>query len=172
MPPDQETRTRSWSPLLIVVLVAAGTVLSTSLGIRQSLGLFLGSIAYGTGISIATFGLAMAVQNLARGIGQPFMGGLADRFGGQLVIIIGAVCFTLGLWLMSLGTVFGIFLGGVVLIGFAVAATSHGVLVGIISRIAAPQVRALAVSILAAVGSLGTFIIAPGTQCSLNTFYR
>ncbi len=167
---DHETRTRSWSPILVVVLVAAGAVLSTSMGIRQSLGLFLGPIAYGTGISIATFGLAMAVQNLAWGIGQPLMGALADRFGGQLVVIAGAVCFALGLWLMSLGTALGIFIGGGVLIGLAVAATSHGVLVGIISRTAPQKVRALAVSILAAVGSLGTFIIAPGTQWSLDTF--
>ena len=78
----QTERNKAWSPLLIVVLVAAGTVLSTSMGIRQSLGLFLGPLVYGSGISIATFGLAMAVQNLAWGIGQPFMGALADRFGG------------------------------------------------------------------------------------------
>lgn len=89
--------------------------------------------------------------------------------GGQMVVITGAVCFAVGLWLMSLGTELGLFLGGGLLIGLAVAATSHGVLVGILSRIAAPQVRALAVSILAAVGSLGTFAIAPGTQWSLDT---
>lgn len=168
MYPNHDSQARSWSPLLILVLVAAGTILSTSMGIRQSLGLFLGPITYATGIPIATFGLAMAVQNLAWGIGQPFMGALADRFGGRLVIITGAVCFAAGLWLMSLGTALGLFIGGGVLIGLAVAATSHGVLVGIISRIAAPRVRALAVSILAAVGSLGTFIIAPGTQWSLD----
>lgn len=163
-------QTRSWTPLLVVVLVAAGTVLSTSMGIRQSLGLFLGPITSGTGLSIAMFGLAMAVQNLAWGIGQPFMGALADRFGGQLVIIAGAVCFAVGLLLMRLGSAFGLFLGGGLMIGLAVAATSHGVLVGIISRIAPAKVRALAVSILAAVGSLGTFLIAPATQMSLDLF--
>ncbi|MEM8686564.1 MAG: MFS transporter [Pseudomonadota bacterium] len=168
---SNDTRqTRSWTPLLVVVLVAAGTVLSTSMGIRQSLGLFLGPITSGTGLSIAMFGLAMAVQNLAWGIGQPFMGALADRFGGQLVIIAGAVCFAVGLLLMRLGSAFGLFLGGGLMIGLAVAATSHGVLVGIISRIAPAKVRALAVSILAAVGSLGTFLIAPATQMSLDLF--
>lgn len=170
MDPNHDAEDHSWSPLLISVLVAAGVVLSTSMGIRQSLGLFLGPIAHGTGISIATFGLAMAVQNLAWGIGQPFMGALADRFGGRLVVIAGAACFAFGLWLMSLGTALGVFAGGGVLIGLAVAATSHGVLVGIVSRIAAPAVRALAISILAAVGSLGTFVIAPGTQWSLDAF--
>ncbi len=162
--------TQSWTMLLVITLVAAATVLSASMGIRQSLGLFLGPMTYGTGISIATFGLAMALQNLAWGIGQPFMGALADRFGGRLVIISGAICFALGLWLMSLSSVLGLFLGGGLLIGFAVAATSHGVLVGIISRIAPAKVRALAVSILAATGSLGTFVIAPGTQWSLDRF--
>lgn len=168
MRPAPEIQTPLWSPLLILVLIAAGTVLSASMGIRQSLGLFLGPIVSGTGISIATFGLAMAVQNLAWGIGQPFMGALSDRFGGRRVVIAGAVGFAAGLWLMSLGTEAGIFLGGGLLIGLAVAATSHGVLVGILSRIAPPQVRALAISILAAVGSLGTFVIAPGAQWSLD----
>lgn len=168
MRPTPEVQTPLWPPLLILILIAAGTVLSASMGIRQSLGLFLGPIVSGTGISIATFGLAMAVQNLAWGIGQPVMGALADRFGGRSVVMAGAVCFALGLWLMSLGTEVGLFLGGGLLIGLAVAATSHGVLVGIISRIAPPQVRALAISILAAVGSLGTFVIAPGTQWSLD----
>ncbi len=157
-----------WSPLLILVLIAAGTILSTSMGIRQSLGLFMGPIVSGTGISIATFGLVMAIQNLAWGIGQPLMGALADRFGGQMVVTVGAVFFAFGLWLMRFGTELGLFFGGGLLIGLAVAATSHGVLVGILSRIAPGTVRALAVSILAAVGSLGTFAIAPGTQLSLD----
>ena len=153
---QEATQEKAWSPLLILVLVAAGTVLSTSMGIRQSLGLFSGPMVSGTGISIAMFGLAMAVQNLAWGIGQPFMGALADRFGGQMVVITGAVCFAVGLWLMSLGTELGLFLGGGILIGLAVAATSHGVLVGILSRIAAPQVRALAVSISPPLNRLAT----------------
>lgn len=165
-----DSRTNGWSLALILVLVAAGTVLSTSMGIRQSLGLLMGPIVSDAGVSIATFGLVMAVQNLVWGIGQPFMGALADRFGGQLVVITGAVLFALGLSLMSLGTDIGLFLGGGLLIGLAVAATSHGVLVGILSRMAPPRIRALAVSILAAAGSLGTFVIAPGTQWSLDVF--
>lgn len=159
----------SWTPVLLVVLVAASVVLSTSMGIRQSLGLFLKPIVDGANVSVATFGLAMAVQNLFWGFGQPVMGGLSDRFGGRAVVITGAVCFASGLWLMSLGTPFGLFVGGGVLIGLAVAATSHGVLVGIISRAAAANVRTLAISILAAAGSLGTFVIAPATQTMLDT---
>lgn len=157
-----------WTPALVSVLIVASLILSTSMGIRQSLGLFLDPMVKGAGISVATFGLAMAVQNLAWGIGQPAMGALSDRFGGRMVVITAAACFALGLWLMSLGSVLGLFVGGGILIGLAIAGTSHGVLVGILSRIAAPQVRTLAVSILAATGSLGTFLIAPGSQGLLN----
>ncbi len=164
----QPAAERSWTPLLLTVLVGASLVLSTSMGIRQSLGLFLNPMVHGAGVSVATFGLAMALQNLAWGVGQPFMGALADRFGGKVVIITGATSFAIGLWLMSLGTTLGLFAGGGLLVGLAVAATSHGVLVGILSRIAAPGVRAMAVSILAAAGSLGTFVIAPVSQGLLD----
>ncbi|HIC81407.1 MAG TPA: MFS transporter [Kiloniellaceae bacterium] len=168
MPRLQLARSSAWTPALLVVLVVSSLILSTSMGIRQSLGLFLDPVVRGAGVSVATFGLAMALQNLFWGIGQPAMGALSDRYGGRIVVLLAALCFAIGLWLMSLGTGFGLFFGGGVLIGLAVAGTSHGVLVGILSRLAAPSVRALAISILAAAGSLGTFVIAPASQGLLD----
>src|SRR5690606_31173494 len=117
-----------------------------------------------------TFGFAMALQNLAWGIGQPFMGALCDRFGGRLVILLASLLFCAGLYLSASGSQLGLYLGGGLLIGLAVAGTSHGVLVGIVSRLAAPAVRATAVSILAAVGSLGTFVIAPAAQAMIDNW--
>ena len=157
-----------WTPALILSLVAAGTILSLSMGLRQSLGLFMEPMVRGTGITVATFGFAMAVQNLAWGIGQPFMGALCDRFGGHLVVVIASVLYCAGLYLTATGNHIGLYLGGGLLIGLAVAGTSHGVLVGIVSRLAAPAVRATAVSVLAASGSLGTFIIAPAAQTMID----
>ena len=131
---------RSWTPALILSLVAAGTILSLSMGLRQSLGLFVEPMVRGTGITVATFGFAMAVQNLAWGIGQPFMGALCDRFGGRLVVLIAAALYGVGLYLAASGSHVGLYLGGGLLIGLAVAGTSHGVLVGIVSRLASPAV--------------------------------
>lgn len=71
MDSSQPTQSNSWSPLLVVILLAAGAILSTSMGIRQSLGLFLSPIVAGTGISIAAFGLVLAIQNIAWGASQP-----------------------------------------------------------------------------------------------------
>lgn len=161
-------RPRQWSPTLITALAAAIVILSVSMGLRQSLGLFMEPMVRGAGVTVASFGLAMAVQNLAWGIGQPFMGALCDRFGGKLVVVIAAALFCAGLFLMATGNHAALFLGGGVLIGLAVAGTSHGVLVGIVSRLATPAVRATAISILAAAGSLGTFIIAPAAQTMLD----
>ncbi|RVU38901.1 MFS transporter [Hwanghaeella grinnelliae] len=160
--------TRQWSPALLTALAAAIVILSVSMGLRQSLGLFMEPMVRGAGVTVASFGLAMAVQNLAWGIGQPFMGALCDRFGGKLVVAIAAALFCAGLFLMATGNHAALFLGGGVLIGLAVAGTSHGVLVGIISRLATPAVRATAVSVLAAAGSLGTFFIAPAAQTMLE----
>lgn len=159
---------RSWKPALLISLVATGLILSLSMGLRQSLGLFMEPMVRTTGITVASFGFAMAVQNLAWGIGQPFMGAICDRFGGRLVVAVATVLYCTGLYLTASGGAVGLYLGGGLLIGIAVAATSHGVLVGIISRLAAPAIRATAVSILAAVGSLGTFIVAPMTQAMID----
>ncbi|MCA0206507.1 MAG: MFS transporter [Proteobacteria bacterium] len=154
----------AWTPALLTALVAAGTILSLSMGLRQSLGLFMEPLARAGAVSAAAFGFAMALQNLAWGIGQPFMGAICDRFGGRLVVAVAAILYGAGLASMASGGALGLYLGGGLLIGLAVAATSHGVLVGIVSRLASPSVRASAVSILAAVGSLGTFAVAPATQ--------
>lgn len=162
--------TKSWTPALILSLVAAGIILSLSMGLRQSLGLFMDPMLRGAGISVATFGFAMAVQNLAWGIGQPFMGALCDRYGGRLVVVAASVLYCLGLYLTGTGSHVGLYIGGGLLIGLAVAGTSHGVLVGIVSRLATPGARAMAVSILAAVGSLGTFVIAPAAQAMIDAW--
>lgn len=158
----------SWTPALILSLVTAGTILSLSMGLRQSLGLFMEPMVRGTGITVATFGFAMAVQNLAWGIGQPFMGALCDRFGGRIVVVTASGMYCAGLYLTATGSHFGLYFGGGLLIGLAVAGTSHGVLVGIVSRLAAPAVRATAIALLAAIGSLGTFVIAPVAQTMID----
>ncbi|MBR0554407.1 MFS transporter [Ciceribacter sp. L1K23] len=164
---SQQTR-KNWTPALVISLVAAGSILSLSMGLRQSLGLFMDPMVRGGAVTVATFGFAMAIQNLAWGIGQPFMGALCDRYGGRLVVACAAFLYCAGLAMMISGGVLGLYIGGGLLIGLAVAATSHGVLVGIISRLASPMIRATAVSILAAVGSLGTFVVAPAAQVMIE----
>src|SRR5262249_1412416 len=68
-----------WRTPLIIVL--CGCLISlVSFGPRSTLGLFLSPMSQANGWNREVFGLAIAVQNLLWGLGQPFAGAIADRF--------------------------------------------------------------------------------------------
>ncbi len=155
----------------VLLLVLAGLIISTALGLRQSMGLFMQPMVTGLGISAASFGFAIAVQNLVWGISQPFVGALADRHGARPVVIGTALVYAAGLSLMLL---IGHLPGGLqvagVLAGIGVAGTGFGVLIGTVSRAAPPERRTQTVGLVAAVGSLGTMVIAPLGQGLIAAF--
>ena len=62
-------------------------------GLRSSFGLFTGPVSTSHGWSREVFALAMAIQNLAWGIGQPLGGALADRFGPARVLAGGGILY-------------------------------------------------------------------------------
>ena len=70
----QLTSSQRWS-----ILIGASVMLSLSMGMRQSFGLFQPSILHDTQITSADFSLATAIQNIVWGITQPFVGVFADR---------------------------------------------------------------------------------------------
>lgn len=147
---------------VLLLLVAAATTMSLSMGLRQSLGLFLQPINLDFGVSASAFGFAMALQNIVWGVSQPFVGMLGDRYGAQPVLVGSAVVYAGGLLLMALGgPMVGLNAGGGVLIGLGVAGTGFGVLVGAVSRAVAPERRTQTVGLVAAAGSLATFVLAP-----------
>jgi predicted MFS family arabinose efflux permease len=155
----------------ILLLVLSGIIISTSLGLRQSLGLFLSPMTVGLGISAATFGFAIALQNLVWGLSQPFVGALADRYGARPVLVGTALVYAIGLALMVLAdrVPAGLEIAGF-LAGIGVAGTGFGVLIGTVSRVAPPERRTQTVGLVAAAGSLGTMIIAPAGQGLIDAF--
>jgi predicted MFS family arabinose efflux permease len=155
----------------VVLLVVASLVISTALGLRQSLGLFMQPMVAGLGVSAASFGFAIALQNLVWGLSQPFVGALADRHGARPVVMGTALVFALGLALMLFaGNVpAGLMIAGV-LTGVGIAGTGFGVLIGTVSRAAPPERRTQTVGLVAAAGSLGTMIIAPLGQGLIAAF--
>src|SRR5690606_28397762 len=76
-------------------------ILAVALGVRQVMGLYLVPMTIEHGWSREAFGLAMAIQNLMWGLMQPFVGGLADRYGSGRVIAAGAALYALGVWGMA-----------------------------------------------------------------------
>ena len=112
--------------------------------------------------------MAIAIQNLAWGIGQPIFGALAERFGDRRAIILGALMYAAGLVLSGFVTTPGAMQALEVLVGFGIAGTGFGVILAIVGRTSHPENRSLALGIATAAGSAGQVIGAPAAQALLQ----
>ena len=145
--------------------------MSLAVGIRHGFGLFNLPITQANGWGREIFALAIALQNLVWGMSQPVFGGLADRFGGYKVMILGGVLFTLGLVGSGLSTSsFGFVMSTGVVIGLALACTTYSVVYGVIGRNCPPEKRVWAMGMAAAMGSFGQFFMIPVEQELLTYF--
>lgn len=150
---------------MLVLIVFSGIIISLCMGLRQSLGLFMAPMAADFGLSAATFGFSIALQNIVWGASQPLVGAAADRFGARPILILTALVYAAGLGLMIFaGTLPGALHIGGFLAGVGTAGTGHGILIGVISRATPPEKRSQRVGLVAAAGSLGTMVIAPFGQ--------
>jgi predicted MFS family arabinose efflux permease len=155
---------------MILLLVLSGTIISICMGLRQSLGLFMRPMAVDAGISAATFGFAIALQNIVWGISQPFVGALADKHGPRPILIWTALAYAAGMLLMvfSRGAL-GMDVAGF-LLGIGTAGTAFGVLMGVVARAVPPEKQSQTVGLVAASGSLGTMLLAPIGQSLIDGF--
>src|SRR5688500_17225253 len=159
------------SRAMVLLIVLSGLIISMCMGMRQSLGLFMSTMTAAVGISAASFGFAIALQNIVLGVAQPFVGALADRHGARPVLIATALLYAAGLVLMAYPRAFpaGLEIGGI-LIGVGTAGCAFGVLIGTITRATPPERRSQTVGIVAAAGSLGTLVLAPVGQALIDNF--
>jgi MFS family permease len=159
---------KSWRTPL-VVLIAATVVISLSVGIRQTLGLFLRPMTMDLGWGRETFAFAIALQNLIWGAAQPITGMLADRYGTGRVIALGGFGYALGLLTMGLSTSPGMFTLGVgVFNGLGISACSFAVVLGAVSRAVPAEKRSMAMGIASAGGSIGQFVMLPLGQVFIS----
>jgi MFS family permease len=156
------------SPLVTPLLVASCTILLVGFAIRATFGLFQIPIAEQFGWPRADFSLAIAIQNLAWGIGQPIFGAIAERFGDRKAIILGALFYAAGLVLSSFAVTPGAHQLLNILIGFGVAGTGFGVILAIVGRAASPERRSLTLGIATAAGSAGQFVGPPVAEMLLG----
>ena len=61
----------------VPILVGAAIMLTLSMGIRQSFGLFMQPLTKDIALTVSDFTLALAIQNLTWGFLQPVAGALA-----------------------------------------------------------------------------------------------
>ena len=148
-----------------LVLLAAGGTLAITMGARQSMGLFLGTMNTSTGLGLASISLAFAFGQLWWGLTQPFAGMVADRIGTARVLIAGVM-------LVAIGTAMTPFMTTTVGLIFAIGVLSAGgagmagpsVLMAAATRLIPPEKRGMATGIVNAGGSFGQFLFAPIAQ--------
>jgi predicted MFS family arabinose efflux permease len=156
---------------MLLLIVLSGLIISLCMGLRQSLGLFMLPMGLDLGISAATFGFSIALQNIVWGLSQPFVGALADRYGPRPVLIGTALTYAAGLLLMIFSKTFpGALEVAGFLAGIGTAGTGFGILIGTVSRATPPEKRSQTVGLVAAAGSLGTLVIAPLGQYLIDGF--
>ncbi|MFM2366523.1 MAG: hypothetical protein RIR95_1131 [Pseudomonadota bacterium] len=158
------------SPLINPILVAGCFVLMLGFAIRASFGMFQIPIASEFGWARAEFSMAIAVQNLAWGVGQPIFGAIAERFGDRKAIILGALLYSAGLLLSSFAVTPGQHQLLEVLVGFGIAGTGFGVILAIVGRAASAENRSMALGIATAAGSAGQVIGAPVAEILLRSY--
>ena len=153
------------------ILIGASLMLSLSMGLRQSLGIFLQPLTHDVAISVSDFTLAIAVQNLAWGFLQPFAGALTVRIGFRAIMMFGAILYVAGLSLLAGAQGFlGVMLGAGVLIGMSLACTAAAIAMSVATRAVPARVRSTVLGMVSAAGSLGALLAAPLGQM-LNEGY-
>lgn len=149
----------------IAAILAGGVVLALNMGLRQTYGLFLEPMTTALPVSYGAFGLAIAVQNLLWGALTPFFGAAADRWGTARMLAAGAFFYSAGLVVMATAqTPFAVHLGAGILTGIAVAATGFPLVLAAVARSVPEARRSTALGLATAGGSIGQFILLPGTQ--------
>lgn len=159
------------SSIFTPVLIAGCVILMLGFAIRASFGVFQIPIAAEFNWPRAEFSMAIAIQNLAWGVGQPIFGALAERFGDRRAIITGAILYALGLVLSSYAVTPGQMQLLEILVGFGIAGTGFGVILAIVGRAAKPENRSLALGIATAAGSAGQVFGAPAAQILMQYYH-
>ena len=160
----------SWRTPLVVIL--AGCLIAlVGFGIRSIFGLFLEPMTVARGWDRETFALAMALQNLLWGIGLPFAGALADRYGPSKVLAGGAIVYAVGVWGMSFaesGLALHFFAG--ILTGLGVAFTAFSIAMAAMAKAVGPERRSLVLGLGTAAGSFGQVVFSPLGQAYIANF--
>lgn len=160
----------SKSPLVTPVLIAGCLILMTGFAIRASFGVFQLPIATEFGWARADFSLAIAIQNLAWGIGQPIFGALAEKFGDRRAVVVGALMYAAGMVASSFAVTPGQHQLLEIIVGFGIAGTGFGVVLAVVGRASSAENRSLSLGIATAAGSAGQVFGAPLAQGLLAYF--
>mgnify|MGYP001456346388 FL=1 len=150
------------------VLIGGSLILLISFAIRSTFGLFQIPIADEFMWARSEFSMAIAIQNLAWGIGTPIFSAFAEKFGDRKAITLGLILYAIGVFISSTASSPEAHQFLNVLIGFGIAGSGFGPILAVVGRTAAPEKRSLALGITTAAGSAGQVVGPPFAAGLLN----
>ena len=154
--------------LLNPILIVGCIIITVSFAVRASFGVFQIPIASEFGWLRTDFSMAIAIQNLAWGIGQPIFAAIAEKVGDRKAIILGALTYAAGMVLSAWSiTPFGHQMYAW-LVGFGIAGTGFGVVLAVVGRASSDKNRSMSLAIVTAAGSFGQVIGAPTAEWLLT----
>ncbi|CRL12218.1 MFS transporter [Phaeobacter italicus] len=156
------------TPLFTPVLIVGCVIIMMSFAVRASFGVFQIPIAEEFGWLRSEFSLAIAIQNLAWGIGQPIFGAVAEKIGDRKAIVLGAVVYAAGLVLSAGATTPFQMQAYEWLVGFGIAGTGFGVVLAVVGRASSDENRSMSLAIVTAAGSAGQIVGAPTAEFLLT----
>ena len=156
-------------PLLIV---AAGcTIALMTFGPRSAMGLFQVPLLEDRGWDRSTFALAMGIQNLMWGAGQPFFGAVADRYGAWRVLMLSGLLYATGLVVMAWGDApIWLHVGGGILVGLGIASGSFSIIMAVFARRVPAERRVVVFGMGTAAGSAGMLVFPPISSALISTY--
>jgi MFS family permease len=155
----------------LVMLICGCLIGMITFGPRSSFGLFLTPMSAANGWGRDVFGLAIAIEMLLWGAGQPFAGALADRFGAPWVLIGGVLLYIVGIvWMAYATTPLELHLSAGVIIGFGLAGCSFTMVIGAFGKLMPPEWRTIAFGAGTAAGSFGQFLFSPLAVALIDGF--
>ena len=158
----------TYDRLINPVLIAGCIIILVSFAVRASFGLFQLPIALEFQWPRESFSLAIAIQNLFWGIGQPIFGAFAERYGDRKAILGGGAFYVVGLVLSAFAITPGQHQLLEMLVGFGIAGTGFGVILAVVGRAASDKHRSMALGIATAAGSAGQIVGPPVANALLS----
>lgn len=168
--PTTSTASVSWrSPLIIII---CGSLIGMlTFGPRSSFGFFMQPMSKEFLWGRDVFALAVAIQNLLWGLGQPFAGAVADKFGSVRVLCVGAILYSAGLLMMRYASSpLVLDLSAGVLIGFGLSGCSFNLVLSAFTKLVPEEWRGIALGAGTAAGSFGQFLFAPFGVAMIDNF--
>ncbi len=155
----------------LVIIICGCLIGMLTFGPRSTFGFFLQPMSREFSWGRDVFGLAVAIQNLLWGIGQPISGAIADRFGMLRVMCVGALLYAAGLFMMRYAaTPLSLDIGAGVLIGFGLSGCSFNLVLSAFGKLLPVEWRGIALGAGTAAGSFGQFVFAPFGVALIDNF--